>query len=172
VAFEIINSNEIEVGDPIKKELFTKIKNSLDYLDTSVTSLANGAARINVFDFTYQGAVSASTLTGLAYYEATQAFTITGMVLRIFEVGSLAGDFQVDVKKNSSFDSVGMTSIFTTLPLIDHDTASDYDESTNQVFNGTYTSVAAGDILRFDVTAIPTGAAFSKFRFTLYGEVT
>jgi hypothetical protein len=171
VAFQVINSNEIEVGDPIKAELFSKIKNSLDDLNSRTTAVEVGSASIDVFDFTVLNASASSTFTGMAYYRAKQNFTLTGCEIQIFEKGSLTGTLEVDVKKNSTPDDTGMSSVFTTKPSLVWASISDYAVSTNQVFDATKIAITSGTILRFDITSMPGSGVLGKFRIQLYGEV-
>jgi hypothetical protein len=171
MAFTSISSSLYNVGKPIIKNLFTLIKTNLDDLDTRVSAVEIGSAKINVFDFTIINAASASTMTGIAYFRATQNFTLTGAELQTFEHGSLTGTLEVDCKVNSTPDDTGMTSVFTTLPSIAM-AAADYTVSINQVFDGGQISISSGDIIRLDVTSMPTGGTLGKFRFQLYGEVS
>lgn len=169
MAFTTIPSGSIDVGDAIKKELWDLVKDNFDDHESRIGSVEVQAAKILVFDsYIILGSI-ATTYTGMMYFRATQPFTLTGCVLKIFEIGSLTGTLQVDVKKNTSFDNTGMVSVFTTKPSVNF--ASNYQEATNQVFDNTKISIATGDILRFDITSLPTGGVLGKFYFVLYGEV-
>jgi hypothetical protein len=169
MAFVTIPSGLIDVGDAIKKELFDLIKSNLDDHETRISALATGQAKIDVFDFDIRLGSIATSYTGMVYYRARQAFTLSAVVLKIYEAGALTGTLECDVKKNTSQDNVGMSSIFTTRPSIALASASDYDESTNQVFDNTKINIAVGDILRFDITSLPTNGTIGKFMFNLYG---
>jgi hypothetical protein len=172
MAFEVISSSEIEVGDPLKKELFNKIKNSLDDHESRMNAVETGLSKVVVFNFPITNATSASTFTGLTYFEAAFPFTITACEIRIYEKGSLTGALEIDVKKSTTgMDSADYTSIFTTKPKITLASASDYDRSTNQAFNVSMTTLSAGDTLRLDVTEMPSGGVMGKFKILLYGEV-
>ena len=170
MAFVTIPSGDIDVGDPLKKDLFDKIKSNEDDLDSRVTSLEGGAGKVEVFNFPVVNASSASTLTGLSYWRASAAFTLIDAKVAIFEKGSLTGTLEMDIKKNTSLDAVGMTTVFTTKPSIAIAGASDYDESTNAVFDSGQISVAVGDYLRLDMTALPS-PVIGKFYVFLIGEV-
>jgi hypothetical protein len=172
MAFVTIPANAIEVGDPITKDLFDKVKDNFDDHETRILSQETSQKRIELINCIFGNAVSASTLTGLFDVNAPQDLTITECYVQIYEKGSLGGELEIDIKVNSTPNDTGMTSIFTTLPKITYASASDYDKSTNQVFNGAQTSVTEGHNIRLDVTELPTGGTIGKFRVVLYGEVS
>jgi len=171
MAFTTIPSALINVGKAIKKEIFSYVKDNFDDHETRINSLEGGANRVEVFNNTVLLGSISSTYTGIVFYEAQTAFTLTGAKVSIFETGSISsGTLEIDFKKNSSPDDTGMASIFTTKPSIDFTTASDYEESSNQVLDGTKTSISIGDFIRFDITSLPVG--LGKLRIVLYGEVS
>jgi len=170
MAYVTIDPNEIKVGDPIKKELWDKIKSNEDDLNGRLIGVEATGAKIVVFDHTVINAASASTLTGLNFFRAISGFTLSNCIISIFEKGALTGVLEVDVKKNATPADAGMTSVFTTRPSITIASVSDYAESTNQVFNTGVSQVSAGEYLRFDVTSLPTGGVLGKFRIVIFGE--
>lgn len=172
MAFEVINSAEIEVGDPIKAELFSKIKNSLDDHETRINSQETSANRVIIFDALLLNAVSANSFTGIMGGNAPQQITLTECYVQIYEKGSLTGAIEIDIKRNTTPNDTGMTSVFTTKPKITYSGASDYDKSTNQVFNGAQATITSGDHLRLDITELPGGGTIGKFYVYLAGEVS
>ena len=171
MAFEVINASEIDVGDALKKELFDKVKNSLDNLDTRTTSLEAGAAKVDVFRYIVTNATSANSMTGLDYYVATESFTITNATIQIFEKGSLTGELEIDIKKSTTdLDTASFSTIFTIKPKLTWASIANYAISTNQTFDSGNISVVSGDILRFDVTEFPLSGTLGKFIINVYGE--
>lgn len=171
MAFQVININEIEVGDPIKAELFNKIKNSLDDLDSRTTNVEAGVGKVIVFDYLVGNANTAATITGIVDFEAYSDFTLTYAAVQIYEKGSLTGNLEIDVKLSTTdLDDGSFNSVFSTLPSIDYSTASDYDKSTNAVFSTT--TISTGDYLRLDITELPSNGAIGKFRVLVYGELS
>lgn len=169
--FSSISSLAIAVGSAIKKELWDKVKNNFDDLNSRVNTLETVATKVPVIKFYVLNASSFSTATGLHYYESDIDFTITSAFIRIFEKGSLSGNLEIDIKKSTTdLDGTSFVSIFTTKPKIDYSLASDYDASTNQVFDAGQINVAVGDFIRFDITQAPTSGVISKFLLTVYGE--
>lgn len=170
MAFDPILEEEIEVGDPLKKELFDKIRANLDDHEDRVNELETSAAKITVFKYLVINAAGANTMTGMDYFKADENFNLTHATIQIFEKGSLTGALEIDVKKSTTdMDSASFSSVFTTKPKITMASASDYDTSTNQVFDNSQIAVAAGDYLRWDVTELPAGGILGKFLITLYG---
>lgn len=171
MAYSAINASEIEVGDPVTASLLGKVRgNDVDH-ETRLVALEGITSRVQVFDEIILNAGSFSTLTGLIYWRSPLAFTLTEAKITIFTKGSLGGTLEVDVKKNTSPNPAGFSSVFTTKPSITYASVSDYDSSTNAVFDNTAKSVDAGDFLRMDITQTATGGIVSKFILHVYGEI-
>jgi hypothetical protein len=170
--FTTIDTNSIDVGDPLKKELFDRIKDNFDDHESRISGIENQNAKVIVWDIDVLNSSSAATFTGLAYSEAIFDFNLIGCEIRIFEKGSLTGALEIDVKKSiTGLDSTDFATIFTTKPKITLASASDYGRSTNQVFDNNQISISQGDTLRLDVTELPGSGIIGKFRVLLYGEV-
>lgn len=169
--FSTISSLAITVGSAIRKELFDKIKNNFDDHETRINSLEVIQKKVPVMKFDFRNSSSFLTATGVYYWESDDDFTITDAYLRIYEKGSLTGFLEVDIKKSTTdLDSASFFTVFTTKPKITLASASDYDASTNQVFDPGQITVAKGDFLRLDITQYPSNGALGKFMFTVYGE--
>jgi hypothetical protein len=126
-----------------------------------------GTSVIEVFNSMILNSSGATAMTGILYFKAPQAMTITSVVLQIYEKNGIAtGSLTVDVKKNSTPNNTGMTSIFTVLPTTNFATNADYATNSGTL-NGTVT-LASGDWLRLDVTSIPS--TLSKFQILVYGQ--
>jgi hypothetical protein len=166
----ITRSNKA-VGDVVTvDDINTSISNEQD-LNTRTSALEGASNLVIVFDVIVGNAILANTMTGLTDYKAKIDFTLTFAEVQIYETNSLAGILEVDVKKSTTdLDNASFSSVFTTRPSINFATASDYDSSTNQVFDLVAKDISTGDYLRLDVTQLPTNGVISKFRFTLYGE--
>jgi hypothetical protein len=171
MTYTTINSSSIEVGDPLKKELFDLIKDNFDDHEARLNALAISAGKVEIFLYDLVNGSNFSTETGLAYYQAIETFTITNAAIRIYTKGSLTGAVEIDIKKSTTnMDSASFTTIFTTKPKITYSGASDYDTSTNQVFNSGQISINPGDILRLDITEAPGGGVLPKLKLIVYGE--
>jgi phosphoglucomutase len=173
MAFNSILSAAIQVGKAIKKELWDTVKDNFDDHESRLNLIETNTQKVPVFEFLVLNSASFQTATGLNYFEATTSFTLTEAYIRIFEVGSLTGDFEIDIKKSTTdLDSGSFVSVFTTKPKVDLDTASDYDASTNQVFDNGQITISPGDYLRLDITQYPTSGVMGKFIVKVYGEAS
>lgn len=170
MAFTSISSTAVQAGKAITQSLMDLIRTNLDDLDSRLTSVEGVASKIVIFDELIVNATSFSTLSGYAVYRTPAAFTLTDAKLYIFTKGSLTGTLQADIKVSSTSDFSGASSVFTTKPSIAYATASNYEESSNAVFDGTAKVLSAGDYLRFDITSMPSGGTLGKFGFFLIGE--
>lgn len=171
MAYVTIDPASIQVGDPIKAELFNRIKDDLDDHETRINSLAIAAGKIKIFDYDIVNGSSFTTATGLDFYQSIENFTITNAAIRIYTKGSLTGAVEIDIKKSTTnMDDASFTSIFTTKPKITYASAADYDTSTNQVFNSGLITMVPGDILRLDITEAPGTAVLPRLKLIVYGE--
>jgi hypothetical protein len=169
MAYTPITSTEIEVGKAIRQELFTKIKDSLEDHETRISNLSTGGGKIEVFNADVRIGSFGSTVTGVVYHEVLQDISLIECAIQIFQKGSISsGILSIDVKRNTTPNDVGMTSVFTSSPSIDFATATDYQRATG-TFNATLQDVPKGTILRLDINSMPAG--IGTFRIILIGEV-
>ena len=172
MAFSTISSLAIAIGKAITGDLWSTVKDNFDDHETRINSIEAGASKVPIIKFYALNASNFSTATGLFYWESDETFTITNAYVRIFEKGSLTGTFEIDIKKSTTdLNSASFTTIFTTKPSITFASATDYQKSTNQVFDNTKISIVPGNYLRFDITQFPNSAVMSKFLITVYGEL-
>lgn len=169
MAFIAIDTSELDVGDALKKELFDKIKGNLDDHEDRLTAFESLASKIPVFKFLVKNNSLSPTSTGLAYFTASENFTITSAFIQIFTKGSLTGTLEIDIQKSATLGGT-FSSIFTTKPSLVYASISNYDKSSNQAL-GSGALITAGEILRLDLTAVPSGGLLDKFLIDVYGEV-
>ena len=126
-----------------------------------------GAAAYELFNATIQNATGATSLTGVAYFKVPANMSVTLVTLSLYTKGGIStGSLTMDLKKNSTPDNVGMTSIFDTLPTLNLATAADYATNAG-VLNATNKALTAGQWVRLDLTSIPAG--LSSFYVSVYG---
>lgn len=161
----------ISVGDAVKKEAYDGIRtNQIDH-ESRIASLEGSASKIIVFDSTVYNASDASSITGIIFFRAASAFSLTAAVVSIFDTTglSLSGTLSFDVQKASSPDFTSSTSVFTTKPSLN--TFTSYTESSNAVFKTDGTEdIAADDFLRLDIDSLPTGDILPRIQVHVYGE--
>ena len=172
MAFQALNDNEIAVGKALVKNIFQKTKDNFDAIHSDLNSALIGSSKIEVFNSTVLLGNFYSTLTGIAYYQAPSNITLNACIISIFDKGTIStGNLEIDVKKNSSFDPDGMTSVFSTRPKVDMATISDYGKSSDTGQTATVfqsATVSGNDILRLDITSIPAG--LGRFNVFLIGN--
>lgn len=157
------------IGKPFKKELADKIRNNFIDHEARLQGLTLGSAPIVVFNDVVVNASSASTFTGLAHFRASSAFSVSLVQIGIFTKGSIvSGTVSVDIKKAATLAGPWV-SILTSQPTINFATAVDYDTATG-ILDGSNQTVAQGDYLRLDVTALPS-VTLGKFTLLVYGNI-
>lgn len=114
-----------------------------------------GSGSLEIFNATVTVGTSASTITGLLHFRSPAAGAISSVVVQLFEKGGVSsGTLEIDIKKNTSPDDVGMASIFSVKPSFNFATAVNYETSTGTINTSSFSS---GDYLRLDLTSIPSG---------------
>ena len=173
MAYSEIAQALVNVGKPVVQLILQKCRDNFIDLDSRVTTLEGGVGKIEVWNDNVLNADSASSLTGLDHYVATAAFSLVTARVEIFAAGSLTGDLEIDILKSTTGNTGTFTTIFSTKPKIDLSTASDGDTSadhTAAVFS--VTNVAVDDVLRLDVTSLPSGGVIGSFRVLIIGELS
>lgn len=175
MAFSAISSSLVQAGKAITTTLMGLIRTNFDDHETRIAAIEAGASKIIVFDEIVINAATLSgggSITGLGYYRVAADFDLTDSKVYIFTKGSLTGNLEIDIQKASSADFTSSVSVFTTKPKIVYSTASNYDESSNAVFDGTNKVLSAGDYLRLDISELPSGGTIGKFGIYLIGEAS
>jgi hypothetical protein len=165
--FTTIPSSLINVGKAVKKEIFTLIKGNLDDHETRLNNLEVSSGRQVIFN----GLISPAAIgifEGVAYYTVTAPLTITEATIQIFEKDGLTGNLEIDIQGSTSTDPSGFSSIFSTKPKIEYPAVSDFNKSSNGVISGG--SFDIGDVIRFDITEMPSGGLIDKFIINVFGE--
>lgn len=170
MAFNEILANEIDVGDAIKKELWDKVKDNFTDLNSRLDDVEGAGARVSLFNTAVRlGSYDNSFLLGDIDVEVIQDCVISEGAIQIYEKSpATTGNLVVDIKKNTTTNPSGFNSVFTSPPAINVAVASDYTRATGTL-NPTYQTLTKGDILRVEITSIPTG--LQKFRLVLFGEI-
>jgi hypothetical protein len=154
MAFTPITSAQIEVGEPTKKEIFTKTKDNFDDHETRISSLEAGATSTVPGEFLIQ---DSGLVQDEAAFSAPIPFdiTITDVKLTVETAGS-AGTLEVDVlsDQGGSFSTVlsgNLTRAF-----------GDGDRSSVSAGSLVTTDVDANKFFRLDVKAVQTGMRNAK----------
>lgn len=161
MAFTPITSAQIEVGEPTKKEIFSKTKDNFDDHETRIASLEGAATSTDPLTFKILN-------SGVVYDDAAELIvpfniTITSVVLTVIEAGS-AGTLEIDVlsDQGGSFSTVlsggNLTRAF-----------GDGDRSSVTSAGIATADVDAEKFLRLDIKAVQTGMrdAFVRVFYTV-----
>lgn len=153
MSFVVINSSEIEAGDPVTQELFTKVKDSLDNHETRILSVEAASQSIFPIKFEVISAYASPATTGVIYERIFQNITLTSGKIFVVDAG-VSGTTEIDIKYKRGVGA--FTSIFSVAPSVAFGLGDNY-LSTNGVLSTT--AILSGDILRLDIT---TGQECSK----------
>lgn len=169
MAYSTISNSDIEVGKPIKKELFDLIKSNLDDHETRLLALSGGSGKLSLINTDIDiGSNASGLLTGAFYIEVIQDCIATEGAIQFFAKSpATTGNLTVDIKKNTSTNPTGFTSLFTSAPTLSASSDPDFTRATGTI-NASTQVLNIGDILRVDVTSLPVG--LQKFRLVLIGE--
>jgi len=169
MAYTTINNTDIEVGKPIKKELFDRIKSNFDDHETRLLALSGGSGKLSLINHDIViGSNASGLLAGAIYIEVVQDCIATEGAIQFFAKSpASSGSLTVDIKKNTSTNPTGFTSLFTSAPTLNAASAPDFTRATGTI-NPSTQVLNIGDILRVDVTSLPVG--LQKFRVVLIGE--
>lgn len=151
MAFVTIPSSDLDVGDPVKKDIMDKVKDNFDDHETRINTIEGGFNKVSVFNGKVANAglyVSASTLEGLDVYTAAQAFTLTSAIVTV-DVAGTSGTLEIDIQKSTD-DGASWATVFSTKPSVAFGSG-DNTPSSNAVFSTT--SIATGDLLRLDISS-------------------
>ena len=170
MAFNSLNINGLDIGDPIKRSIMTTIKDDLDDLDSRTSNLETISQKVVVFNFPIINTIQSSTLTGLTLFRSSLNFTLTEAKIVVYDINGNSGTLEIDVKKLISPVLDTYSTVFTTKPSITFPTTSNYQESSNAVFDNSLKNIIVGDYLRLDITSLPSGI-LAKMHVVIVGEV-
>jgi len=119
MAFVTIPSGAIDVGDPVTKDLWDKVKGNDDDHETRINSLESGSGSITVIDDLIVNSsqfASTTTFEELILFRAGTGFTLTTALLTQIDAG-LVGTLEVDILKATGIGGA-FASVFSTKPSI------------------------------------------------------
>ena len=159
MAFVAIPDSWIEIGEPTKKELFDRIQDNLDDLDSRATDLEAAITNETPIQFQVMGPYASATIPisdAAHVIRIPFDITLTSARLHVVDDGS-SGTLDVDVKVDTGG---GFGTIFSARPSIAQ------GGGANGTATGTLstTDLDAGDFLRLDVITAMTG----NERFNVY----
>jgi hypothetical protein len=169
MAFTPMNRANFAVGKPTKKDIFDIFADNLDDHEARLIALASGSGKISLINESFEiGSNDDQYLIGAKYYRVIQDCIVTEGSFDLFlKAPATSGTLTIDVKKNTSTNPSGFTSLFTSPPSINISSATDY-QRVNGTINPSTQALLVGDIIKVDITSLPSG--LQGFHFTLIGE--
>lgn len=155
MAFVTIDTSQINVGDPITKELLDKIKNNEDDHESRINQLETSGGSIFILNEAFCLAGIDSGSTDIFYYKATQDMSISDFRVQIFAKGSVSsGTLSFDLEKATNTNNANFNSILDSDLSFNFASDADYLEKTADISSSN--DVDAGEVIRIKVTSTPT----------------
>lgn len=176
MAFTEIDSEDIEVGKPTKKKLFTAIKDSLDDHEIRLNSVQESASKIEVFNFEVFGFIndySINELSSIGIFEAPIDFDVTTLTISLqnhpqFLQSTNDGVLGIDLEKSTD-NGVTWISILSSLATVPDGISNTGYKSSDALINASNSSLAQGDLIRVSVKSMKNNQG--SFNVSVYGEL-
>lgn len=165
MAFTAFTSSQIEVGKANRAELWTKVKDNFDDLDTRMTAVEGSTTKIIIFnaDIVNLGQYAGVGSTGIiGSFRAPQDLNITQARFRVVAAGT-SGTTQMDVTVGAS--DASDVSIFSTKPSAAFGDGDNFDTTNQVISNG---AVDEGEFVYFLFDTIQVG--MGKIHIEVIGE--
>lgn len=151
MAYNTLQAAEIESGDPVTQELFTKVKDNFIDHEARLNGLEAGIQTFFPIKFEIRGAASLYVpITGQDYERIFANITLTAARLLV-PIAGTAGTWDLDVQMKRGAGA--FSSIFSTRPSVAFGVG-DFAVSSNAVLSTM--ALLVGDILRLDIQAAQT----------------
>lgn len=163
MAFNPIDQNDIEVGKPVKQDLFQTTKDNFDDHEARIASLAQSAAKVEVFigelSNLQQYSPNNATLQRVGLIRASRNFRIINAQIYVLhggvnqDVAPTAGTLEIDVLKGTDLQT--LNSIFSIRPAVTTFAEGDTNATVGFVPSGEI--IDQGDWIQLDITSLQTG---------------
>lgn len=178
MSFITIPSSWLNVGEAIKKKIFTRIKDNLDDHETRLNAVEQGVNKVTIFNFEVIGYISnysASELTGIGTYRSPQNMVITEVKIVLLNssstptISSSAGSLQIDLEKSID-GGITWNSILVQRPTIGDGQYLSGEESSLVSFNTGGELVMQSDLIRINITSKKDSQG--SFQVLVYGDLS
>lgn len=157
MAFVPIDINTIKVGDPITRDLWVTLKNSLDDHELRINSLATSGGTVFIFNGDVSLVNYSSLRPDIFYYTARQDFSVNDFRVRLFtKQGITSGTLSFRLEKSNDPNDANFVTILTSDLTFNFATEADYLEKIATI-NASLNDITTGQILRVKVTGVPSG---------------
>lgn len=154
--YVVINGNRYRVGDPITEELVSDIIGNVE--DHEQRILDNETTGGSVFVINEDIGLAGLSMSSpfIRHYKCPQDLSITDFRVQIFDKGVITvGHLKFDLQKSTDTNNANFNSILTSEIDFDYSGSIAYSEQTGLINSG-LADFAAGDVLRVEVTSLPT----------------
>lgn len=172
MAYIPLDNNDLEVGKPTKKSLFTRIKDNQTDFNTRIGALETGASKVELFNSEIANLgqyVNGGDLTRIMLFRASRDLTITNVQVYVLSssTGSLptGGTLEFDIRVGNTISS--MNTVFNIKPTITGLTEGSTNSAVNFITDGEL--IDQGQFIALDITSLQTNQ--SRIYVDIYSEV-
>lgn len=170
MAYVPLDPLEIEVGDPVKKELFDKIRSNQESFNTDIEALKQ-TSTIDIFNIKFSGTLpeySAAQLSRrIPVFRAPVAATIVNFKI-VLLTASTSGTLEVSIEKSTD-EGVNWTPLLNNPVELTGTTVGSLSGSVDWV-DVPSQSFDQGDLLRLVIDGVQVDQG--EFHISIYGEVS
>lgn len=176
MAYTSIPASLYAVGKAVVKQLFQGIIDNQTDINSRLSSVEALSSKKVFWNDLVRGASNFTAGTNASQLRIESAIDVTDVIVSIYDdtTAITSGILEIDIIKatgpGDGADFSTSVSIFTTRPSIDFSTASDYEESSNQVVSVVNASLIEGDYIQLNVTSKP--GSLGRFFFYAIGEAS
>lgn len=167
MAFTSIDLNTIKVGDPITRDLWVILKDSLDNHEFRLNTVETAIGSIFVFNQDVSFVGFNISEPNIFYYKARQDFSINDFRVQLFDKqGIVLGNLTFELEKSIDTNNANFSSVLTSALSFDFATDANHSEKV-ALLDSAENSILTGQVLRVRVTNVPTNA----FGYNFSGKV-
>ena len=170
MAYNPINSADIEAGKPTKKEIFDTIKANQEDFNSRINTLA-GTSKIDIFDLRFTGKISqydnADILKRMPVFKAPLDASIVSFVITLLEASN-SGTLSIQIEKSID-NGINWTPLLSSPVQLTGTTIGSISGSVT--FTGpTANQFLQNELLRLNITGLQS--LQGSFHVSVYGELS
>jgi len=169
MAYTVIPATSIEVGKPVKKEIFDQIRTNQEGFNTDIEALKQ-TATIDVFDVKFGGDISDYTALEIAeripVFRAPVSAQMVAFKAVLLEA-STSGNLEIDIEISTD-EGISWTPLLTTPVTLTGTTIGSVSGTVNWV-DVPSQSFAQNDLLRLVISGVQVNQG--EFHVSIYAEV-
>ena len=169
MAYTVIETADIEVGKPVKKELMEQIRTNQECFNTDIESLKQ-TGTVDVFNIKFGGDIVDYSEEEIAeripVFKAPISGTMVSFVITLLEA-STSGNLEVEVEKSTD-NGVNWNPLLTTPVSVTATAAGSLSGAVNWISTASQDFVQ-GELLRLRITGVQVDQG--EFHVSIYAEV-